>query len=82
MKAILVIDIEKDVDIKTLRANFEVCGDIRIKPYYQFRKGVELKPMPQKIEENYRLFGEDIVWQKAIGYNKCIDEILGDKKMN
>ena len=53
MKAILVIDIEKkDVDIKTLRANFEVYGDIRIKPYYQFREGVELKPMPKKYIEH------------------------------
>ena len=76
MKAILVIDIEKDVDIKTLRANFEVCGDIRIKPYYQFRKGVELKPMPERIISASE-YGLDGAYKD--GWNECIDEILGEE---
>lgn len=75
MKAILVIDIEKDVDIETLRADFEIYGDIRVKPYYQFRKGVELKPMPQKKNSELAMWSE---YYLECGYNKCIDEILGE----
>lgn len=38
-----------------------------------------LKPLPEKIQENYILFGDEIVWEKAVGYNNCIDEIIGEK---
>lgn len=76
MKAILVVDIEKDVDIKILRADFEVYGDIRIKPYYQFRRGVELKPMPQYMTMK-NVVSCDYNEAFVNGFNACIDEILG-----
>ena len=76
MKAIFVVDIEKDVDIKTLRADFEVYGDIRIKPYYQDRKGVELKPIPHKREAIGIL--NDYERGKILGFNSCLKIILGD----
>lgn len=82
MKAIIVIDIKKDVDIKTLRADFEVYGDILINPYYQFRKGVELKPMPEKkaplFDPNHCDIEEELkIIHEIVGYNRCVDEIIG-----
>lgn len=75
MKAILVIDIEEDVDIKTLRANYEVYGDLPIRPCYQsnyqFREGVELKPMPQKMSWGHTSEYID-------GYNACLEDITGE----
>ena len=82
MKAILVINMPEDFDYRRC----SIGGDGNI--YYE-REGEQrtsiigniknLKPMPQKLQENYMLFGEEVVWQKAIGYNKCIDDILGEQ---
>lgn len=85
MKAILVIDIKEDTDIKTLRANLEVYENIHIKPChqsnYQFREGLELKPLPK--EEDIYEVGIDEEdtnakrqWNK--GWNACLDEIVGE----
>ena len=77
MKAVLVIDIEKDIDIKTLRADFEVYGDMRIKPYYQYRKGVELKPMPKNKDAD--VLAEFTVTRIFnTGWNACLDAITGE----
>jgi hypothetical protein len=80
MKAILVIDIPDDADIKALRANFEVYGDIRIKPYYQSNyrvgEGVKLKPMPsfKAVDLNDT---RDVV-MFCHGWNTCLNEITGE----
>lgn len=79
MKAILVIDIEKDVDIKTLRANYEVYEDIRIKPYYQsnyhFGEGVSLKPMPERKPKDN---SNEINLGFELGWNACLEDIEND----
>ena len=76
MKAILVIDIKEDTDIKTLRANLEVYENIHIKPChqsnYQFREGLELKPLPHKLQADWYTDGY------KEGFNACLDAITGE----
>lgn len=93
MRAILVIDIKEDADTKTLRANYEVYGDIRIKPYYQFGEGVELKPMPSKRKSMVEWLHKDTqsyeststMWTHEIsdydkGWNDCVDFLEGGEQ--
>lgn len=86
MKAILIVDIPEEFEN---REPYFVEGTlfyhIDNNPYtnycYAFNIGkTKLKPLPQKKRENYILFDEEVVWEKAVGYNKCIDEILGEQE--
>ena len=90
MKAILLIDIPDDV--YDCYQNWSVTSNDEIELRYEedgslmhfmnLGMNLELKPMPEKKELNefkYRMLvnGEQI-FSEDIGYNKCIDEILGD----
>ena len=87
MKAILVIDINEDTDINTLRANFEVYGDIRIKPCYQssyqIGEGVKLKPMPSKRKSMVEWIDAKVkthdLTEYDKGWNDCVEFLEGEK---
>lgn len=66
-------------------ANFKASDS-----WEELRKGCPLKPMPEKKKERYGMerqtstghretYGEETD-SVAVGYNACIDEILGDKE--
>lgn len=88
MKAILVIDIPKDFEN---REPYFVEGSLfcYVKTNYGKYRYVcdldktKLKPMPQKKYDgkewtkHYNVAGDYI---KAQGYNKCLDEILGEEE--
>ncbi len=84
MKAILVInDISTDLNIEELRADIKVnCyGDV-----IAIYNNVSLKPMPKKKIHiaKYNIWKECSKEDKEImienrGYNKCVDELLGEK---
>ena len=78
MKAILVIDIPDDVFIDDCRIEFRVIENVM---EMCVADGVKrLKPMPKRKE--YQAIGNDYAVIKTVdyGYNKCLDEILGDKE--
>lgn len=80
-KAILVIDMPKTCG-ECILANedYDCCQATQKSISYNERGyGVEcpLKPMPQKKKE-VRGFYYQTTWE--IGYNACIDEILGEKE--
>lgn len=75
MKTILVIDLPANIDLKDLYANVQVNSLLNTKTdYYEEFMGVKLKPMPEKMVVENRWFSEEY----AMGYNACIEEILGD----
>lgn len=81
MKAILILDYIDEEDIEELRADviLDLYGDS-----YGFYKNMTLKPMPKKkdIYENIPVAifvkGEQVD-AYSIGWNDCIDAILGDE---
>ena len=74
MKAILVIDVPDDFETKTAIA----IVDVKNEKGEGVTAMCHLKPMPKKIEapEIYELWNTDSEYIE--GYNKCIDEILGE----
>lgn len=79
MKAILVIDMPNDADISKMRTG----GDGNI---YCIRDGERasivgnirnIKPLPQKRNECY-YYGELAKNEFAVGFNSCLNEILGE----
>lgn len=89
MKAILVIDVNDDINFEEARANITMqqdnwgltLGNARKKWY----DNVELKPMPKK-KDKYSFNKQDTDYQRDClfrdGYNACIDEILGEQEWN
>lgn len=75
MKAILVIDID---EIENCDA--EVCVYKNDIPYQGFSR-IKLKPMPEKMKVEYDRIATCEVTEKvvAIGWNACVDEILGEE---
>ena len=81
MKAILVIDMPKDCRecpcfydwiCCQAKSGLNVEGD-------EIPRGCPLKPMPEKMKVNYDFIASCEVTEKvvAMGWNACIDEILG-----
>ena len=89
MKAILVIDIPKDFEN---REPYFVEGSLfcYVKTNYGKYRYVcdldktKLKPLPQKkeihLDFNEVVFDDEAFEMMKLGYNKCINEILGEKK--
>lgn len=89
MKAILLIDVPDDTEFDK---DYRLTGLLLANEYAE-NVGIEfkdarLKPMPQKLAENfgnntptntYIMNGTERQYLDmfAVGYNKCIDEILG-----
>ena len=91
MKAILVIDID-DYDIEELTVDYHLWRE-GIEECEMIHKGSieRLKPMPQKMAENYGnntptntyiMNGTERQYldMYAVGYNACIDEILEEEE--
>lgn len=81
MKAILIIDVEEnveydkaiaDITFHDLEWNLSPTGIIGVNKWYQ---NVQLKPMPSKklLDGNET----DEIYGCYVGWNACIDEILG-----
>ena len=76
MKAILVIDMPKSCDECPLVVNDECMKERKNnKP-----KACPLRPMPQKRENNEEWLNEYHRDDYADGYNRCIDEIMGEEE--
>lgn len=80
MKAILLFDIN-DLTYEALEDGFinELTLHLRDNGFYEI-KDVELKPIPQKkyVDEDLAKYCEE--YDREIGWNACIDEILGEKQ--
>ena len=83
MKAILVIEIPQH-----LLNSDKYYAEVNIKPqdrsrnWYEKTVEAELKPLPQKKDENVKLNSWELTGiynAESRGYNKCIDEILGEE---
>ena len=76
MKAILVIDIPKGYEADQLAVNYllySVDGKV-----LDGDMGKELKPMPNKKIQDGR--ETDQIYGCYVGWNACIDEILGEEE--
>lgn len=81
MKAILVIDVNDDTNFDEAKADITMqedgygllLGNVSKKWY----ENVLLKPMPKKKDFTFKP-NEDGAFK--LGYNKCIDEILGEEE--
>ena len=91
MKAILVVDIPDDYEEYGSGDWYVIGDDLRIVYEedgifwnYKYIDGdiAQLKPMPEKVETPKIIQEQIDGWHKLageyIGYNKCIDEILGE----
>lgn len=83
MKAILIIDVEEnvefdkaiaDIEFHDLEWNLSPTGIIGVNKWYQ---NVQLKPLPDKIDQGYPCEKYDEGYSH--GWDACIDEILGEK---
>ena len=72
-KAVLVIDMPTDCIKCPLADGF--CWNIF--PTKGIADGCPLRPLPQKRDECY-YFGELAKNEFAVGYNTCLDDIIGD----
>ena len=90
MKAILVVDIDKEVIEKLCKMNIKEmcvdigfdyhldCNDIGGWCFHRTKSLLSIKPMPQRKEIEWTdSFGKH---NYKKGYNRCIDEILGEEK--
>ena len=78
MKAILVIDIPDDLKYEDLYFDGEIRYTSEFDRGYVFLKETGrclLKPMPEKKNINETMIIEWVNYN--LGYNKCLDEILG-----
>lgn len=81
MKAILVIDVP--VDDTTDFGHMDIRADVKVKAYndldfksYEL-KHIRVEPIPQKKQKDN---SNELNFGYELGYNACIDEILGDEK--
>lgn len=82
MKAVLVIDMP-DEDLRDYYANIEIFKDgvLRFSSddlAYPYRLKQRFKPLPQKKKIKKDEYGNEIMFAEDVGYNKCLDDILGD----
>ena len=83
MKAILVVDVYDNAKINEAIADIvfrdiDMCSPIVI-GISKWYNGVRLKPMPQKMEIDKKVYIDYDAMNKGYqcGFNACIDEILG-----
>ena len=73
-KAILVIKLPEQADIKNLLVSYRVFD--RTNKNHEVMKGAKgLIPLPQKMRTDEDDIEEDSYWQ---GWNECIDAIVGE----
>lgn len=82
MKAILVIDLPNDLDISLdeYKADITMLSKDFSKSMLSHKyKNIALKNLPQKknVDEDLAKYCED--YDRKIGWNECIDEILGEQ---
>lgn len=85
MRLVLVIDVADDwaEDYKDFTVDYDLRGtpidDDKVNESIKYVEDADVRLLPQKmhIEQVGRIWGEE---QKlcAIGYNQCLDEILGE----
>ena len=76
-KAIVIIDVPEYLDIKQCKVKCEILNGGLTSNYIGY---LNLKPLPQKknVDEEFAKYCED--YDKKIGWNECINEILGEKE--
>ena len=74
MKVVAVFDIDNDCifDYSCDLCVWNEFGDVRF-----VKEAVSLKPLPQKRNDCY-YYGELAKNEFAVGFNACLDEIVGD----
>ena len=80
MKAILVIDIDNiNIDIENTQATY-IELQHNTTTIQMALLNHWLKPMPQKKYVNEEIAKYDNVYDEQIGWNDCLDEILGEEE--
>ena len=78
MKAFLVVDIPDDLMVEECDIDYQVYYSNENADSFLVEEStaMTLKPLPEKKEcDMWRGLSRDI---EALGYNKCLDEILGE----
>lgn len=79
MKAILVIDLNDDVNLEDVEISY-VIQDKYGMPVKAEVDGCPLKPMPQPREMTNADSSNPWIDENAIGFNECLAEILGEEE--
>lgn len=80
MKAILVIEVDDNTDFETARATVHMPFHTEVSSTTILYPNVKLKPLPEKrgyVEVNMKEM-ELMMNMQVDGWNRCIDEILGE----
>lgn len=77
MKAILIVDIE-DTNLNECEISYVIQD--RNGTVLGADTGEKLKPLPNKKEPYITSYSKGEIYAEDIGYNKAIDEILGDSE--
>ena len=78
MKAILVVELPEEYDGSVIDVELHSKTNVAHERYVN-----KLKPMPQKKDENAKLNSWELTGiynAESRGYNKCLDEILGEEE--
>lgn len=84
MKVIMIVDLDDsfmplDEDTIVLEKGTIKYRDINRNPFAITIEGLKLKPMPQKKYAIQGMKGYSSTVKECKGYNKCINEILGEQ---
>lgn len=91
MKALIILNLEDctfdEIDEAEIKEINLVCQDKETGKEFEFEweTGFKIMPMPQRKDESRPMYGGSKDWivgiridEGAVGWNDCIDEILGD----
>lgn len=88
MKAVIVVEVNDDIDLSLIHANVELYPNeltttYRGEPYYKGYLLKEVRPLPEKKKEIIVLKGHagNIVEAYQQGWNNCIDAIFGEENV-
>lgn len=76
-KALIVIDVPDHLDITQFKVDCKLVNKVYINYPSMDNKLLDLKPMPQKKEKDN---SNELNLGYELGWNDCIDEILGERK--
>lgn len=83
MKAILIVDIPNNLKYEDLYFEGRILYTTKSDIGFKFLKELSLcllKPIPEKLDNPYDEEQGGYLWEKSfvVGYNQCLDDILGD----